>query len=86
MTQEDVDAAGLRAAICAAAFSDLRWRQSYWNPELGEIRCYYEAQSAQDIEDHSLRSAIPCDEIVEVQEVLPERYMAMRPNAAVAAS
>ena len=81
MTQEDVDAAGLRATICAAAFTGLRWKRSYWNPELGEIRCYYEARSAKDIEEHSLRSAIPCDEIFEVRELLPDAYAAVAADA-----
>jgi hypothetical protein len=77
LSQEDVDAAGLRATICAAAFTGLRWRRSYWDPERGILRCYYEARNAKDIEEHSLRAAIPCDEIVEVSEVLPETYAAV---------
>lgn len=76
MSRDDVDAAGLRAIICAAAFTGLRWRRSYWDPERGEIRCYYDARNARDIEEHSLRAAIPCDEIVEVNELLPENFAA----------
>ena len=77
LSQEDVDAAGLRATICAAAFTGLHWKKSYWDPARGELRCYYEARSAKDIEEHSLRAAIPCDEVVEVNEILPEAYAAV---------
>jgi hypothetical protein len=85
ISPEDVDAAGLRATICAAAFTGLRWKSSYWDPARGELRCYYEARNAKDIEEHSLRSAIPCDEIVEVNEIMPEAYAGMAAKAVPAA-
>jgi len=74
MSQEDVDAAVFRANLCALEYPGLKWQRSYWDVERGEIRCYYEARSANDIEEHSHRSAVPCDEVVEVSVLAPEAY------------
>ncbi|HXG35895.1 MAG TPA: DUF4242 domain-containing protein [Dehalococcoidia bacterium] len=73
-TREDIDAASFRAIACAFTFEGLRWISSYWDADAGRIHCVYEAQSPQQIEDHSRRARIPCDEIRPVDQVLPEQY------------
>ena len=75
-TQEEFDAAVYRAIICAYEYPDLKWIRSFWNPEQGEIHCYYEARDVAQLQEHAYRSAIPCDEVSLVTEILPESYMA----------
>jgi Nickel responsive protein SCO4226-like len=76
MTSDDVDAAGFRATTCAAEYDGLRWVRSYWDRERGQLLCYYEARNADQIRDHSRKAAIPCDDVFEVTEVLPDVYAA----------
>ena len=73
-TQEDVDAAGFRAIVCAPQFPGLRWIQSYWDQDGGCLDCFYEAASPEQIRQHAELSRIPCDEVVEVQLVHPSSY------------
>jgi hypothetical protein len=78
-TQEDVDAASIRALSCVYNYDRLRWVTSYWGEQAGIIYCLYEAQSEQQIIDHSAQSRIPCNEITPVQVVNPEEYAAQVP-------
>ncbi|MEX2081766.1 MAG: nickel-binding protein [Dehalococcoidia bacterium] len=71
----DIDAASFRAIVCATEFAGVHWIRSYWDEPGGVITCYYEAPDAQTVRDHAARSRIPCDEILEVAEVLPESYV-----------
>ncbi len=80
-TQEDVDAASIRALSCVYNYEGLRWVTSYWNAARGIIYCLYEAQNEQQIIEHSAQSRIPCDEITPVQVVNPEEYAAQMPAA-----
>ncbi len=80
-TQEDVDAAFIRALSCVSNYNDLRWVTSYWGERAGVVYCVYEAQSEQQIIDHSAQSRIPCDGITEVQVVNPQEYGAQVPAA-----
>jgi hypothetical protein len=75
ISQEDMDAAAFRAILCAPQFPGLRWQRSYWDREGGRIDCLYEASSLRDIEEHARVARIPCDEIREVSEMLPETYV-----------
>jgi hypothetical protein len=74
LTQEELDAAGFRATVCAAEHEGLRWERSFWDQAAGELICYYEAQSPEQIQNHSRQSAIPCNEVREVKMVLPDVY------------
>jgi hypothetical protein len=65
-TREDLDAAGLRATVCAYEFPGLRWVRSYWDRPAGEVLCLYQAKDTAQIEEHSRRARIPCDEVREV--------------------
>jgi len=75
-TREDVDAAGFRAVACAYEYPGLRWVRSYWDEERGQLLCVYEARDAAQIENHSRRSRLACDEIRPVLELGPEAYVA----------
>jgi hypothetical protein len=70
----EIDAAAFRAIVCAYEYPGLRWVRSYWDAEAGELSCLYEAESAQQIEEHSRRSRIPCDAVREVIQFGPEEY------------
>ena len=74
-TQEDVDAASLRAIFCAYEYSGLRWLRSFWDRRNQELLCVYEATSPDQVREHSERSRIPCDEVIEVVEFGPEQYI-----------
>ncbi len=74
-SQEDIDAASFRAIVCAPQFPGLKWVRSFWDPESGRIDCFYEAQDSHQIVEHAGAARIPCDEIHEVREVLPEMYV-----------
>ncbi len=73
-TQGDLDAASIRALSCLYNYEGLRWLTSYWNEATGQIYCVYEAQTEQQIIEHSAQSRIPCDEITPVEQVNPEEY------------
>lgn len=73
-TQQDVDAAGYRAVACAFNYQGLRWVSSVWARDEERLYCLYEAESAEQIQDHSRRAAIPCDSVSAVLEVLPTQH------------
>jgi len=77
VTREDLDAAAFRALACAYEYPGLRWVRSYWDEDRGQLLCLYEARDAAQIEHHSRRSRIPCDEIRAVIEFGPESYVAV---------
>lgn len=73
-TRDEMDAAALRAIMCAFEYPGLRWIRSYWDQAGGQITCFYEATDAGQIRDHSRRSRIPCDDVREVVELGPQEY------------
>jgi|GEM_PF-2456527 len=75
VSEEELDAASVRAILCAPQFAGLKWQRSYWDRQAGRVDCYYEAASAQDLFDHARVARIPCDEVEEVLELLPETYV-----------
>lgn len=78
----DIDAAGYRAVACTFVYEGLRWRSSYWDRAAGELTCIYEAESVEQIREHSRQARIPCDDVTLVEEVNPEEYGAPRPDPA----
>jgi len=66
-TKADLDAAGYRAVACAFNYAGLRWISSYWDRAGERVLCIYEAESAEQIEHHSMRARIPCDRISQVE-------------------
>jgi hypothetical protein len=81
MSQEELDAAGFRATVCAAEFEGLHWERSFWDKARGELLCYYVAQNPDQIWKHSRQSNIPCDDVFEVNQVLPDVYASAMPAA-----
>lgn len=75
-TRDDIDAASLRAIICAFEFPGLRWVRSFWDQDRGQLLCVYEGDSVDQIREHSRRSRIPCDEVHPVVEFGPDEYVA----------
>ncbi len=75
LTQDDLDAAAVRAIMCAPQFPGLKWHRSYWDREQGRLECYYEANTVRDIQEHARVARIPCDDIRLVDEVNPETYL-----------
>lgn len=73
-TERDLDSAAARSLSCLAWFEGMRWIRSYWDPTSESTLCYYEAASIGDVVAHAEKASIPCDEIREVTEILPERF------------
>ena len=74
-TDEDIDAAALRAIWCLPEFPSLRWVRSYWDREGEELRCIYDGPDAQLIREHAATAHIPCDAVHPVSEFGPELYL-----------
>lgn len=75
MSDEEMDAAGFRAIVCAPQFPGVKWHRSYWDKAAGQLECIYEANSIADLEAHSRTARIPCDGVTEVTQLLPETYL-----------
>jgi uncharacterized protein DUF4242 len=75
ITRDELDASASRAIMCAYDFEGMRWVRSFWDPEAGNITCLYEAASAGDVREHARRARIPCNDVREVTEVMPEVYV-----------
>lgn len=75
MSKNDMDAAAFRAIVCAPQFPGLRWHRSFWDQERGVLDCYYEATGPGQVEEHARVARIPCDQVYEVSELVPETYV-----------
>ena len=75
ISREELDASAYRAIMCAYEFENMTWVRSFWDPESGNITCLYEAATVEEIHEHARRSRIPCDDVREVIEVIPEEYL-----------
>jgi hypothetical protein len=75
LSQEEMDAAALRALVCAPQFPGLKWIRSYWDRERGRVDCLYEAESPKQLQEHAATARIPCDDVRPVEEMLPEAYL-----------
>jgi hypothetical protein len=75
-TEDQLEAAALRAALCSHLFGDrVRWQRSFFDPARSEIHCIYEAEDPEELREHARLAHIPCDEITEVVEVLAEPFL-----------
>jgi hypothetical protein len=75
----DLDAAGFRALACAPFYPGMRWIRTFWDAERQETLCIYEARSVDDIWRHSEQAGLPCEEVREVTEKLPEELETSSP-------
>lgn len=86
LDDDDVEAAGFRAAVCAYEYTGLRWIRSYWLRESRELHCYYEAESEAQVRDHSERSRIDVREIQEVSDIDPSNFAPQSPTVSPAST
>lgn len=84
LSDADLDAAGYRAAACAYHYDGLRWLTSYLDKAAQRLYCIYEAVDAEQLFDHSRRSLIPCDEVVEVAQIFAENFFGGTEEGALA--
>ena len=71
---EDVEAGLFRTYTCVAYFPGVKWINSYWDSEKGQALCVYEADSEQQLRDHSDRARVPCDEVIPVSMFGPTMF------------
>lgn len=74
-TQDDIDAASFRAIVCMFEYPGMRWSESFWDRERGQLTCIYEAETEQQIFEHAERSKIPCDEVRPAVVIRPGDYI-----------
>ena len=75
ITQQDLNAASFRAIVCAPQFPGLKWHRSYWDREAGLLDCFYDAVDPVQLEEHARVARIPCNDVREVDELLPDTYV-----------
>lgn len=74
VSQEEIDAAALRAVACMQNFPGMAWKRSFHDPVAGQLTCYYEARRPEDIRLHAEYAHIACERVTEVVEYLPDAY------------
>ncbi len=70
-TDDELEAGGIRAKICALWFPNLEWVRSFHDREGARTICIYRADTEADIRRHALASGLPCNSVMPVGEVLP---------------
>jgi len=76
LSDGEIDAAGVRAVICAFEYPGLRWIRSYLDRDQQELLCLYQADTVAQIREHAERARIPAGEIREVEEIVPHPHIA----------
>lgn len=71
-TGEEIEAAGLRAKMCAPWFEGLHWIVSYLDDAQGTLFCIYDSPDEDSIRAHARFAGIPAGEIRVVSEIHPE--------------
>ncbi len=71
-TEDDLEAAKMRGEMCILHFPEMRWIRSFVDLDLGHSVCLYEAASEAEIREHAEMSKLPCNEVREVFELVPE--------------
>lgn len=73
-TRLDLDAAAFRSLSCIPHHPGLAWLRSFWNPATEVLECIYESTGPEQIRRHAQHAQLPCEEIVEIEEVLPTDF------------
>jgi Nickel responsive protein SCO4226-like len=73
-SEEDLEAAFVRAKEAADQMPEVRWIRSYYSAEEGKIYCEYEAPSVEAIVEHARRVGIPFDHAEVVWELEPGMF------------
>jgi hypothetical protein len=74
-TDEDLDAAGLRAKMCAPWFEHLNWIISYRDRARELLYCIYDAENEEQVRSHSKFSGIPLEAVRPVEEIDPNEIV-----------
>ncbi len=74
VSEEEIEAAALRALEALEQIPGVRWIRSYYSAEEGKIYCEYEAPSAELVFEHALRAEIPIDSAEVVRELEPAMF------------
>jgi hypothetical protein len=75
LSEEEIQAAGLRSVEALDLMPEVRWIRSYYSAAEGKIYCEYEAPSAELIFEHARRAGIPIDYASEVvRELEPAMF------------
>lgn len=75
ISEDDLNAAALRSIWCLSDYPGVRWLNSLWDKDAGELHCLYEAHNADQIRSHAEAARIPCDDIKEVSFIDPGEYL-----------
>lgn len=73
-SEEDLEAAFVRAKEAADQMPEVRWIRSYYSAEEGKIYCEYEAPSVEAIVEHARRAGLPLDSVMVVRELEPGMF------------
>lgn len=75
LSDEELEAAGLRSMEALDQMPEVRWIRSYYSAEEGKIYCEYEAPNAELIFEHAQRAGVPFDYASEVvRELEPAMF------------
>ena len=67
-TQDDLRSAALRAMMCSFEYPELTWVRTFWSEESGRTICLFKTKDHEQAREHSARSRIPCDEVLDAVE------------------
>lgn len=74
ISEEELDAAGLRSLEALDQMPEVRWIRSYYSAEEGKIYCEYEAPSVELIYEHARMAGLPVDQCSVVRELEPSMF------------
>lgn len=70
-TDEDVAAAGIRAKMCVLWYPNMEWQRSFFDRDGDRLLCIYQAETEEDVRQHSEAAGLPCGTVIPIDEVLP---------------
>lgn len=73
-SEEDLEAAFVRAKEAADQMPEVRWIRSYYSAEEGKIYCEYEAPSVEAIVEHARRAGLTLNSVMVVRELEPGMF------------
>jgi len=71
-SDDDLEAAGLRAKMCLGWYPDVFWVRSFHNRERSLVTCIYRATSEAALREHAQAAALPLTGIWQIEEILPD--------------
>jgi hypothetical protein len=71
ITAAELGSAWMRTAQCATEIPDLSWVRTYWDDELKQSSCIFQAPKKATVEEHIWRSRLPAESVDQVGENHP---------------